>query len=190
MWGPCHRCQVGANPRKHYLAVWESNLRDRLGSLLVDQGVAVHDQSETIQRPRKAALLCVRYGIDADKVGRMSQDFRLLMIGAMYENGGNTTHRLLDGHPQLYVYPFESQLGTRLVNDQLASTFPVKYRWPVFALDATPEQDYAAIIDEETKVRARTPNVSKFRHVQFEFEEDERREAYVRLVERSGRSRA
>ena len=42
-------------------------------------------------------------------------DFRLLMIGAMYENGGNTTHRLLDGHPQLHVYPFESQLGTRLV---------------------------------------------------------------------------
>ena len=29
--------------------------------------------------------------------------------------------------------------------------FPVKYRWPVFALDATPEQDYAAIIDEETQ---------------------------------------
>ena len=45
----------------------------------------------------------------------MSDDFRLLMLGAMYENGGNTTHRLLDGHPQLFVYPFESQLGTRLV---------------------------------------------------------------------------
>jgi hypothetical protein len=28
-------------------------------------------------------------------------DFRLLMISAMYENGGNTTHRFLDGHPQL-----------------------------------------------------------------------------------------
>ena len=41
-------------------------------------------------------------------------NFRLLMIGAMYENGGNTTHRFLDGHPQLFVYPFESQLGTRV----------------------------------------------------------------------------
>ena len=30
----------------------------------------------------------------------MSNDFRLLMIGAMYENGGNTTHRFLDGHPR------------------------------------------------------------------------------------------
>ena len=69
----------------------------------------------------------------------MSDDFRLLMIGAMYENGGNTTHRFLDGHPQLYVYPFESQVGTRLVTDELTSMFPQKYRWPTFALHATPE---------------------------------------------------
>ncbi len=41
----------------------------------------------------------------------MTQDFKLLMLGAMYENGGNTTHRFLDGHPQMFVYPFESQLG-------------------------------------------------------------------------------
>ena len=46
------------------------------------------------------------------------------MIGAMYENGGNTTHRLLDGHPQLFVYPFESQLGTRLVTDALGLDVP------------------------------------------------------------------
>jgi len=45
----------------------------------------------------------------------MTDDFCLPMKGAMYENGGNTTHRLLDGHPELYVYPFESQLGTRHV---------------------------------------------------------------------------
>ena len=85
-----------------------------------------------------------------------ASDFRLIMISAMYENGGNTTHRFLDGHPELAVYPFESQLGTRFVNDHLSSMFPVKYRWPAFALDATPYQDYKAIIDEEGKVRART----------------------------------
>lgn len=119
----------------------------------------------------------------------MSDDFKLLMLGAMYENGGNTTHRLFDGHPQLYVYPFESQLGTRLVTDQLASVFPVKYRWPVFALHATPTDDYVAIIDEEAKVRARTPRVSKFRDHPFEFSDDERRELYVAHVERTGRSR-
>ena len=117
-------------------------------------------------------------------------DFRLLMLGAMYENGGNTTHRLLDGHPQLFVYPFESQVGTRLVADKLASVFPVKYRWPVFALDATPEQDYAAIIDEEGKVRARTPHVSKFRDYPFDFSDDERRERYIQIVGELGRSRA
>lgn len=119
----------------------------------------------------------------------MSSDFRFLMIGAMYENGGNTTHRFLDGHPQMCVYPFESQPGTRLVQDHLASLFPVKYRWPVFALDATPAQDYQAIIDEECKVRARTPHVSKFRHMPFDFSDDERRDIYQTYVEQSGRSR-
>ena len=115
--------------------------------------------------------------------------FRLLMLSAMYENGGNLTHRLLDGHPQMFVYPFESQLGTRLVNDHLCSMFPVKYRWPLFALEATPLQDYKAIIDEECKVRARTPHVSKFRHISFDFSDDERCELYCRYVNESGRSR-
>jgi hypothetical protein len=120
----------------------------------------------------------------------MSNDFRLLMVGAMYENGGNTTHRFLDGHPQLRVYPFESQVGTRLVDDALSSMFPVKYRWPVFALDATPLEDYRAIIDEECKVRARTPHVSKFRHVPFDFSDDERGRLYQQEVAQRGRSRA
>lgn len=120
----------------------------------------------------------------------MSQDFQLLMIGAMYENGGNTTHRFLDGHPEMFVYPFESQLGTRLAGGMLGSAFPLKYRWPVFPLDATPAQDYASIIDEECKVRARTPHVSKFRHMEFDFNDDERCLAYTRLVERTGRGTA
>jgi hypothetical protein len=117
-------------------------------------------------------------------------DFRLLMIGAMYENGGNTTHRFLDGHPQLHVYPFESQIGTRHVQDGYTSMFPVKYRWPEFLLDATPAQDYHAIIDEEGKVRARTPHVSKFRHEPFDLDDDERRDIYVRIIGETGRSRA
>lgn len=120
----------------------------------------------------------------------MSNNCRLLMLGAMYENGGNTTHRFLDGHPQMFVYPFESQIGTKLVVDHMSSLFPVKYRWPVFALDATPYQDYKAIIDEEGKVRARTPKVSKFRHMPMEFNDDERCEIYCKLIEKSGRSRA
>jgi hypothetical protein len=119
----------------------------------------------------------------------MSNDIRLLMLGAMYENGGNTTHRFLDGHPQMFVYPFESQVGTRMVNDHLTSMYPVKYRWPTFALDATPEQDYRAIIDEEGKVRARTPHVSKFRHMPFDLNDDERASLYAGHVAKTGRSR-
>lgn len=112
------------------------------------------------------------------------------MLGAMYENGGNTTHRFLDGHPQMFVYPFESQLGTKFVLDSLSSLFPAKYRWPEFLLSATPFEDYKAVIDEEGKVRARTPQVSKFRHLPFDFNDDERCELYQAHIAQSGRSRA
>src|SRR4051812_6484044 len=118
------------------------------------------------------------------------KEFKLLMLGAMYENGGNTTHRFLDGHPQMFVYPFESQLGTRLVVDPFASLFPVKYRWPVFSLDATSREDFAAIIDEEAKVRSRTPKVSKFRHMPFDFSDNERSEIFQCYVAEKPRSRA
>ena len=119
----------------------------------------------------------------------MNPNFRLLMIGAMYENGGNTTHRFLDGHPQMFVYPFESQIGTNMVNDYLSSLFPLKYRWPTFALHASPYQDYKAIIDEEGKVRSRTPNVSKFRDDPFDLNDDERGTIYERIIGEIGRSR-
>lgn len=117
-----------------------------------------------------------------------NSDFHFLMIGAMYENGGNTTHRFLDGHPEMFVYPFESQPGTKYVNDMLSSMFPLKYRWPVFTLDATPYQDYKAIIDEEGKVRSRTPHVSKFRHMPFDMNDDERCQIYTKYVQETGRS--
>jgi hypothetical protein len=120
----------------------------------------------------------------------MPENFRLLMIGAMYENGGNMTHRFLDGHPGMYVYPFESQLGTKLINDNLTSLFPVKYRWPVFPLNGTASEDYKLIIDEEVKVRARTPQVSKFQKVDFRFSDEVRYEIYDKYVKKEGRSRA
>ena len=112
------------------------------------------------------------------------------MLGAMYENGGNTTHRHLDGHPELFVYPYESQVGTRLVSDQWTGMFPAKYRWPVFDLEASAAADYRAIIDEEAKVRSRTPHVSKFRDWPFDLDDDERRDRFVELTEKHGRSRA
>ena len=115
-------------------------------------------------------------------------DFRLLMISAMYENGGNVTHRFLDGHPEMLFYPFESKVGTSLVHDPLTTMIPVKYRWPVFDLAATPEQDFQAIIDEECRVRIRPPNVRKFRDAPMDLSDADREKQYVSRVRASGRS--
>ena len=65
-----------------------------------------------------------------------------------YENGGNTTHRLLDGHPNLFVYPFESQVGTKWVNDYLAGMYPNKYRWPLFPNPVSPEEAYEKCLEK------------------------------------------
>jgi hypothetical protein len=45
------------------------------------------------------------------------------------------------------------------------------------------------IIDEEGKVRARTPDVSKFRHMPFEFSDEERANRFAEYVSQTGRSR-
>jgi hypothetical protein len=108
----------------------------------------------------------------------------------MYENGGNTVHRFLDGHPELYVYPFESQLGNRLVVDHLSSMFPFKYRWPEFMVQGNPDEDYALFYDEELKVRVRTPLVSKFRDADFQMQESERTQAFVDCLRGRPRTRS
>ena len=75
--------------------------------------------------------------------------FNLALISAGFEHGGNVTHRHLDGHPDLLVYPFESQLGNREFNDFLASVERVQYRYPEFPEGLTPGELYESIIDEE-----------------------------------------
>ena len=109
-------------------------------------------------------------------------EFKFIMISAMYENGGNTTHRLLDGHPELFVYPFESQPGSKYVNDHLSSMFPLKYRWPLFPSTFTAEEAYEAIIDEEGKVRSKTPFVSKFRDADFQMSDKDRKKFFVEFM--------
>ena len=116
--------------------------------------------------------------------------FKLIMLSAMYENGGNTTHRLLDGHPELFVYPFESQVGTSLVTDYLTSYVPFKYRWPEFPLSGHAAQDYELIFDEEMKVRLRTPHRSKFKHADMRLDEAERKESFVKHMQGKPRTRA
>jgi hypothetical protein len=116
--------------------------------------------------------------------------FNLIMISAMYENGGNTTHRMLDGHPELFVYPYESQLGTNLVSDYLTSYVPFKYRWPEFPLNGSVANDYELIFDEEMKVRLRTPERSKFRHADMQIDEAERKASFINHLKGKPRTRA
>lgn len=119
----------------------------------------------------------------------MSAAPTLIMISAMYENGGNTTHRFLDGHPELFVYPFESQLGTGATNDYLTSFVPIRYRWPEFALDGSPEQDYEAFWDEELRTYLRVRARSKFRDCGVEMDEDERRREFHAYLQGKPRTR-
>jgi hypothetical protein len=113
----------------------------------------------------------------------------LIMISAMYENGGNTTHRILDGHPELLVYPFESQMGTGYNNDYLASYLPIRYRWSEFPMESTPEADYEAFWDEELKTFLRAPGRSKFKDCGMKMDESKRRARFVELVKQKGRTR-
>lgn len=112
------------------------------------------------------------------------------MITAMHENGGNVFQRHLDGHPELLVYPFESQLGTRYVVDELLSLFPFKYRWPEFTTEGNPEQDFELFYDEEVKTRLRRPGGSKFRSVDLQMVEAERKSLFVEHMHGKPRTRS
>lgn len=118
------------------------------------------------------------------------EKFNLIMISAVYENGGNTTHRFLDGHPELFVYPFESQVGTGYNNDFLASYLPIRYRWPEFQMSSNAADDYEAFWDEELKTLLRVPGRSKFRECGLQMEEAARKARFIEIVEEKGRSRA
>lgn len=118
------------------------------------------------------------------------EPFRLIMISAMYENGGNTIHRMLDGHPELFVYPFESQLGTRLVADQWLTAVPFKYRWPEFPLNGDFAEDYELLFDEELKTRLRAGGRSKFKDAQLDLDEAERKRLFLAFLDGKPRTRA
>lgn len=113
------------------------------------------------------------------------ENFRLFMISAMYENGGNTTHRFLDGHPELYVYPFESQLGNSRCTDFLSSLYPFKYRYPDFPMGESLGSYYEMFFDEEYKTVARKREVSKFRDADFQIDEKLRKKTFIEILEKN-----
>ena len=117
-------------------------------------------------------------------------DFRLIMLSSGFENGGNVTHRFFDGHPELWVYPFESQLGTRTTNDFLSSIERFQYRYPEFPMNGTAVEDYEAFFDEELKTLLRTPARSKFKDSGVEMDEADRIRHFVEILESGPRTRA
>jgi len=108
--------------------------------------------------------------------------FNFVMISAGFEHGGNVTHRHLDGHPELLVYPFESQLGNRNFNDFLASVERVQYRYPEFPEGLTAEELYEQMIDEEMKTFLRKRNGSKFRDADCVLDEKNRIKSFVNFL--------
>lgn len=109
-------------------------------------------------------------------------EFKLVMISAGFEHGGNVTHRHFDGHPDLLVYPFESQLGNRNFNDFLASVERVQYRYPEFPEGLTAIEVYDQMIDEEMKTFLRKRNGSKFRDADLVLDEKDRIAEFSRIV--------
>ena len=109
-------------------------------------------------------------------------DFNFVMVSAGFEHGGNVTHRHLDGHPNLLVYPFESQLGNRNFNDFLASVERVQYRYPEFPEGLRPIELYEQMIDEEMKTFLRKRNGSKFKDANLELNEADRLSTFERLL--------
>lgn len=112
--------------------------------------------------------------------------FNFVMVSAGFEHGGNVTHRHLDGHPDLLVYPFESQLGNRNFNDFLASVERVQYRYPEFPEGLRPSELYEQMIDEEMKTFLRKRNGSKFKDANLELVEADRLAAFERLLGDTG----
>jgi hypothetical protein len=117
-------------------------------------------------------------------------DFKFVMVSAGFEHGGNVTHRHLDGHSRLLVYPFESQLGNRSFNDFLASIERVQYRYPEFPEGLTAEELYDQIIDEEMKTFLRKRQGSKFKDADLQLAEIDRIAAFKQFLGAGSHRRA
>ncbi|MBU1344806.1 MAG: sulfotransferase [Proteobacteria bacterium] len=116
-------------------------------------------------------------------------NFKLVMVSAGFEHGGNVTHRHLDGHSKLLVYPFESQLGNRDFTDFLASVERVQYRYPEFPEGMNAIELYEQMIDEEMKTYLRKRNGSKFRDADLKLDEGKRIAEFQRILGEGPHSR-
>jgi len=121
-----------------------------------------------------------------------ADELDLVLISAWNDSGGGFTHRLFDGHPDCFVYPFELQLGTGLQPDGFAEWFHAKYRWPAIGplAEAPPDAIFDAIIDDELKSTVFSPATSKFREFPVDIDPVAWRKAFSnRLSGTTGRRR-
>jgi sulfotransferase family protein len=68
----------------------------------------------------------------------------LILISQLPRSGGSLLSQLLDGHPQLLVYPWEMTIG-----------YPVKNDWPILDMRDTPDRLFAKLFDAELVYLAR-----------------------------------
>ncbi len=103
-----------------------------------------------------------------------------VFVSAWNDSGGGYLARLLDGHPELAVYPFELQLGTGLAPCGFDEWFPAKYRWPV--LPADPREAFDAFANEELRAALDPSGTGKFAGYSPDLDVDEWRRTFERLV--------
>jgi hypothetical protein len=117
--------------------------------------------------------------------------FPLLLISAWNDSGGAFLHRLFDGHPECFVYPFELQLGTSSLRDGYADWFHAKYRWPALPtdLDVLDSDDlFGRFIDDEVKSYLRARSASKFRDFELDLSLPQWQAEFRKLLPVTGRS--
>lgn len=125
----------------------------------------------TISEGRSELETIATHSPEVAKAGRPVEIVRegvsplpLFLISALHEGGGGFLHRLLDGHPELKVYPFEMQLGSPLRQDNLKGyCFQDRYRWPNLPREtASYETLHHLIIDREVKSYLQNRQKSKY----------------------------
>lgn len=110
-------------------------------------------------------------------------DFKLIMVSAWHEQYGNGMLRMLDGHPSLFCYPFESQISTPHSSNLLTPAVPQRYSWPEFLTSMSPREAFDSIWDQELKTYLKTPHVSKFRDCGIVMTEAKRYEAFEKVID-------
>ncbi len=112
---------------------------------------------------------------------KYDEPFKLILISAWNDSGGAFTHRLFDGHPALYAYPFEMQFGTEQLKDGFSDWFYAKYRWPSFSKSLTSQhagEIFDAIIDQELKSTLLDLRTSKFRNFKVDVNFEQWRKSF------------